>query len=148
MSPVDHDKALSEAAERLHSIAIRLLRRARVADRESGLGPAQLSALSVLYFAAPMPLSALAEAEQVAQPTMTRTVSGMVAAGVAERSSSPQDRRLQLVTITEAGRLAFEAGRERRLAIVRRVLSRLDARTIAALRPLLDDLAAAVNARD
>jgi len=37
-----------ETADRLHSAAIHLLRRLRVRDRESGVGPAQLSALSVL----------------------------------------------------------------------------------------------------
>ena len=37
-----------EAADRLHSAAIHLLRRLRVRDREIGVGPAQLSALSVL----------------------------------------------------------------------------------------------------
>src|SRR3979490_2851571 len=39
-----------ETADRLHSAAIHLLRRLRVRDRESGVGPAQLSALSVLGF--------------------------------------------------------------------------------------------------
>ncbi len=34
-----------ETADRLHSAAIHLLRRLRVRDRESGVGPAQLSAL-------------------------------------------------------------------------------------------------------
>ncbi len=37
-----------ETADRLHAAAIHLLRRLRVRDRESGVGPAQLSALSVL----------------------------------------------------------------------------------------------------
>ncbi len=40
----------TEIADRLHSAAIHLLRRVRVRDRESGIGPAQLSALSVLVF--------------------------------------------------------------------------------------------------
>ena len=40
--------AAFETADRLHSAAIHLLRRLRVRDRESGVGPAQLSALSVL----------------------------------------------------------------------------------------------------
>jgi len=40
------------AADRLHSAAIHLLRRVRKQDEASGIGPAQLSALSVLVFAA------------------------------------------------------------------------------------------------
>jgi hypothetical protein len=52
-------------ADRLHSAAIHLLRRLRVRDRESGVGPAQLSALSVLVFGGPRSLGELADAEQV-----------------------------------------------------------------------------------
>ncbi|HKW63660.1 MAG TPA: hypothetical protein VJN89_14010, partial [Candidatus Acidoferrum sp.] len=62
---------LLEAADKLHSAAIHLLRRLRVRDRESGIGPAQLSALSVLVFGGPRSLGELAEAEQVRPPTMS-----------------------------------------------------------------------------
>jgi len=48
-----------ETADRLHSAAIHLLRRLRVRDRESGVGPAQLSALSVLVFGGPRSLGEL-----------------------------------------------------------------------------------------
>ena len=47
---------LLETADRLHSAAIHLLRRLRVGDRESGIGPAQLSALSVLVFGGAQPI--------------------------------------------------------------------------------------------
>jgi len=49
-------------ADRLHSASIHLLRRLRVRDRESGIGPAQLSALSVLVFGGAKSLAELAEA--------------------------------------------------------------------------------------
>jgi hypothetical protein len=39
-----------ETADLLHSAAIRLLRMVRVEDAQAGIGPAQLSALSVLVF--------------------------------------------------------------------------------------------------
>src|SRR5258707_3465560 len=65
-----------ETADRLHSAAIHLLRRLRVRDRESGVGPAQLSALSVLVFGGPRSLGELANAEQVRPPTMSRIVAG------------------------------------------------------------------------
>lgn len=142
------DQTLADAAERLHSIAVRVLRRARVADRESGLGPAQLSALSVLYFADRITITALAEAEQVSQPTMTRVVNSLVESKAAARAPSPDDRRVQFVTISAKGRRIFEGARERRLRIIRQVLGRLDAATIAALLPLLHEVADAVNARD
>src|SRR4249920_3993420 len=69
----DTDLAALELADQLHSAAIHLLRRLRVRDRESGVGPAQLSALSVLVLGGgPRSLGELAEAEQVRPPTMSR----------------------------------------------------------------------------
>lgn len=53
------------AADRLHSAAIHLLRRVRKQDEAAGVGPAQLSALSVLVFAGAKTLGELATAEQV-----------------------------------------------------------------------------------
>lgn len=138
----------AETAERLHSIAIRLLRRARVVDREAGVGPAQLSALSVLYFTPELPLTALAEAEQVAQPTMTRIVASLEAASAVTRARSQTDRRVQMVAISPEGRRIFEAARARRLEVIEAMLGRLDDATIAALRPLLTPLVDAVNHRD
>src|SRR5258707_12671198 len=70
------NQAQLETADRLHSAAIHLLRRLRVRDRESGVGPAQLSALSVLVFGGPRSLGELANAEQVRPPTMSRIVAG------------------------------------------------------------------------
>lgn len=138
----------AETAERLHSIAIRLLRRARVVDREAGVGPAQLSALSVLYFTPELPLTALAEAEQVAQPTMTRIVASLEAASAVTRARSQTDRRVQMVAISPEGRRIFEAARARRLEVIEAMLGPLDDATIAALRPLLTPLVDAVNHRD
>jgi DNA-binding MarR family transcriptional regulator len=138
----------SETAESLHSLAVRLLRRARVADRDAGIGPAQLSALSVLYFAQSLPITALADAEQVAQPTMTRIVNALVDAKLAKRAPSPGDKRVQQVAISAAGRKLFEAARARRLVIIEGLLGQLDPATVTALRPLINEVLAAVNTRD
>ena len=54
-----------EVANRLHSAAIHLLRRARRVDAESHLPAPQLSALSVIVYGGPIALGALASAEQV-----------------------------------------------------------------------------------
>jgi DNA-binding MarR family transcriptional regulator len=144
---MNSDPTLSRTAERLHSLAVRLLRRARTADRDAGVGPAQLSALSVLYFAEPLSLTALAETEQVAQPTMTRIVNGMVEAKIARRVPSPGDRRVQLVEITKRGRLVFEAARARRLEIIEALLGKLAAGDVDALAPLVDRVLEVVNER-
>jgi len=65
-------------ADELHSAAIHLLRQLRVEDRAAGIGPAQLSALSVLVFGGTMSLKRLAAIEQVKPPTMVRIVRGLI----------------------------------------------------------------------
>src|SRR5947207_5638448 len=84
---------LLQTADKLHSAAIHLLRRLRVRDRESGVGPAQLSALSVLVFGGPRSLGELADAEQVRPPTMSRIVSGLERAGLVKREATEDGRR-------------------------------------------------------
>ena len=74
---------LLDTARLLNSAAIHLLRNLRVVDKESGLTPARLSALSVLVFGGSMPLGRLARIEGVTSPTMTRIVDGLAALGLA-----------------------------------------------------------------
>src|SRR5271170_6671053 len=81
------------AADRLHSAAIHLLRRVRLKDVASGVGPAQLSALSVLVFAGPKTLGQLAAAEQVKPPTMSRIVAGLKRRRLIEITRDPRDAR-------------------------------------------------------
>src|SRR5437764_6332551 len=83
-------------ADRLHSAAIHLLRRLRVRDLASGIGPAQLSALSVLVFGGPRSLGELAEAEQVRPPTMSRIVESLERAGLVRRQPTEDKRRIRL----------------------------------------------------
>ena len=80
-------------ADALHSAAIHLLRRVREEDEEAGVGPARLSALSVLVFGGPQRLTDLARAEQVRPPTMTKVVTGLEGAGLARRTADPDDAR-------------------------------------------------------
>lgn len=104
-----------EAADALHSAAIRLLRLVRAEDAQSGIGPAQLSALSVLVFRGEMMLSELAALEQVRPPTMSRIVDGLVARKLAQRVSAPGDRRAVKLTATADGKKLLLAGKARRV---------------------------------
>src|SRR2546429_9690178 len=104
---------LLQTADKLHSAAIHLLRRLRVRDRESGVGPAQLSALSVLVFGGPRSLGELADAEQVRPPTMSRIVTGLERAGLVRRHATEDGRRVRLEASAK-GRKILEAGRQRR----------------------------------
>ena len=105
---------LLETADQLHSAAIHLLRRLRVQDRESGIGPAQLSALSVLVFGGPRSLGELADAEQVRPPTMSRIVSGLQRAGLVKREATEDGRRVRLLATPKGTKILWE-GRKRRI---------------------------------
>ena len=112
-----------QAAEALHSGAIRILRMVRVEDAQAGIGPAQLSALSVLVFAGEKTVGELATLEQVQPPTMSRIVDGLVQKKLVERVSSANDRRTVQISATPAGRKLLLAGRDRR---VRALAKRFD----------------------
>ncbi len=103
-----------DTAGRLHSAAIHLLRRLRVSDLASGIGPAQLSALSVLVFSGPRSLGELAEAEQVRPPTMSRIVEGLERAGLARRQPTEDKRRIRLQATAKGTKILHE-GRKRRV---------------------------------
>jgi len=113
-----------EAADRLHSAAIHLLRRLRVRDRESGVGPAQLSALSVLVFGGPRSLGELADAEQVRPPTMSRIVAGLESAGLVRRHATEDGRRVRLEASAKGTKILRE-GRKRRVESLAKALSSL-----------------------
>ncbi|HST37291.1 MAG TPA: MarR family transcriptional regulator, partial [Allosphingosinicella sp.] len=113
---------LKDVAARLHSTAIRLLRTLRREDDGSGLSAPRLSALSVIVYAGPLSLAALAEAEQVKPPTMSRIVEALVTRGLVTREAKPGDRRSVRIAATEEGNQLLAAGRERR---VRALVARL-----------------------
>jgi DNA-binding MarR family transcriptional regulator len=104
-----------ETARRLHSAAIHLLRALRRQDAASGVGPARLSALSVVVFGGPVTLGALAEAEQVRPPTMSRIVAGLERASLVRRQPDATDGRRAHIHATAAGRRLLERARGRRV---------------------------------
>jgi DNA-binding MarR family transcriptional regulator len=117
--------ATFETADRLHSAAIHLLRRLRARDRESAVGPAQLSALSVLVLGGgPRSLGELAEAEHVRPPTMSRIVAGLVRAGLVRRGKTEDGRRVRLEATAKGTRILQE-GRRRRVESLAQALSAL-----------------------
>ena len=125
----------AEVADRLHSAAIHLLRRLRVRDLASGIGPAQLSALSVLVFGGPRSLGELAEAEQVRPPTMSRIVAGLERDGLVRRRETEDKRRVRLEATVQGTKILRE-GRKRRvksLALALRDLSDTEVRRLGEL---------------
>ena len=132
-----------ETTQKIHSVAIRLLRFVRKEDAASGIPPAQLSALSVLVFAGPQTLSALAAAEQVKPPTMSQLVAALERSGLAARA--PIDRRSVRISATEKGRRLLHAGRKRRLVTLTAALSRLPAQKLSVLCEAAEIIVAALE---
>ncbi len=105
---------LEEVARRLHSAALHLMRDVRTEDVALGVGPAQLSALSVVVFAGPTSLSDLAGAEKVRLPTMSRIVDALVREGLVKREVNKNDRRSIVISATDKGTKIMHEGRSRR----------------------------------
>lgn len=123
-SPAD---PLEQTADRLHSAAIHLLRRVRREDESSGLGPARLSALSVIVFAGPIRISELARAEQVRTPTMTAIVAALERAGLVTRETDASDARAVVLRATARGTRLLAEGRSRRVRLLAGELRSLSA---------------------
>ncbi len=120
-------------ADRLHSLAIHLLRAVRSGDDVSGLSGPRLSALSVIIYAGPISLTDLAAAEHVTSPTMTRLVQALEAGGFVHRSEDPDDRRAVKLAATARGRKALDAARARRLAAMEQILDGVSAEDLEAI---------------
>ena len=116
-----------DLADGLHSAAIHLLRRLRREDDASGLPAPQLSALSVIVFGGPITLGALATAEQVRPPTITKLVATLEASGLVERETDAADRRIVRVKATARGAKLLQEGRQRRVASLAEALAGLTA---------------------
>jgi len=114
-----------DLADRLHSAAIHLLRLVRGQDAATGVGPARLSALSVIVFGGPVSLNDLARAEQVRPPTMSRIVDALESDGLARRRTNPQDRRAVMIEATQKGAQILKEGRRRRVELLAAHLGRL-----------------------
>ena len=137
-------RAAPDTADRLHAVAIHLLRRLRRDDDASGLPAPQLSALSVLVFAGPQTLGALAAAEQVRPPTITRLVKLLETAGLVEREIDATDRRVTRIRATARGARLLQEGRRRRVASLSASLRQLSTRDRAMVEralPVIERLA-------
>jgi DNA-binding MarR family transcriptional regulator len=137
------DSRRNRVANRLHSAAIHLLRRARQEDRATGLSPERLSLLSVLVFAGPRTASELAAIERVSRPAITRILNALENARLVRRERLVGDRRVTVVHATPKGRRLMEAGRARRVQRIAGDLGHLSAAQLELLSEaskLLDSL--------
>jgi DNA-binding MarR family transcriptional regulator len=127
-----------EAADKLHSASIHVLRRVAREDPASGLSAARLSTLSVLVFGGPRTLGELANAEQVRPPTMTNIVRGLEEAGLVWRERDPSDRRVARVHATAKGERILQQARQRRIENLAERLASLSPQEMAQVREAAD----------
>ena len=131
-------------AAELRVALMRVVRRLRTERAVSELGNSHLTALGLLERCGPMTAGAMATAERVQPPSMTRTIAWLSDAGLVERSSAAHDRRQVLVTLTEAGHAAVADSRAQREAWLARRLELLtpaERETLRAAAALLTRLA-------
>lgn len=131
-------------ADLLHSAAVRLLRRLRTSDAESGLSAAQASAISVLVYGGPSSVSRLAAAEEVRTPTMSRLVKDLESAGLVIRSPDASDARASMIEAAPRARAMLETARSLRLGRLERAIAALapaDRALLVRAAPLLMQLA-------
>ncbi|MEU9153484.1 MarR family transcriptional regulator [Streptomyces sp. NPDC048417] len=100
------DETSEEGAQRvaaaLHELTTGLVR--HIMSTWQGMSLTTAATLSKLGREGPVRLTTLAAAEGVTQPSMTVLVQRLEAQGLASRVSDPEDGRVRLVAITDAGR--------------------------------------------
>ena len=128
-----------DAADRIHSAAIHLLRRVREVDAEAmGISPARASALSVLVFGGPKSLTELAAAERVTPATMSKLVAALETEGLLRRYPDVNDARSIRIEATARARRILERGRSRRLDVLDSLLAKASAQEVVAVRTAAD----------
>lgn len=124
----------SAAVARLRLVIARLYRQlAQASNDDLNLTYAQLSALARIQEHGPLRLGELAAYEQVAAPSLTRTVAPLAAAGLIAKQPDPSDGRSWLVSVTAQGSDVLDRIRRRRSELLARRMARLDAGQLDAL---------------
>lgn len=118
-------------ATELRHVCMRISRRARFENTQE-LAPHQFSVLNQLEKGIDRP-GALARAECVSAPSMTRTVSSLVDGGYVDRAPDPDDGRASVLSLTDAGREVLRTVRRSRDAWM---ISRIEDLTDEELRVL------------
>ena len=131
--PVKPFSSRVAVADRLHSAAVHLLRRVRLRDKDSGISPARLSALSVLVFVGHRTLGELATAEQVRPSTMSVIVRALQDGGLVSRKPSRDDARAVILRATAKGTRVLGRARQRRLALLEDLLESCTPREVETL---------------
>jgi DNA-binding MarR family transcriptional regulator len=105
----------------------------------------QRGILSGLFEVGPLRLGALAELVGATDPTVSRAVDGLVAAGFVERRDDPDDRRAVIVAATQAGIGRVEKRRRATARELERALADISAADRKRLLALIERLVAELH---
>ncbi|MEY9948530.1 MarR family winged helix-turn-helix transcriptional regulator [Kitasatospora sp. GAS1066B] len=109
-----------------------------------GLSLARTKVLEILARRSPLQQSALAEALGHAPRSVTQSVEALEREGLVERTTSPEDRRSKLVTLTPQGAAALAAGTAAGEHLLRQIFGSLPDAELAQLDRLLAAVATAM----
>jgi DNA-binding MarR family transcriptional regulator len=122
-----------------------LVRRLRQVKADGELTLPESSALSRLDRGGPATSAALAKLEQISPQSMGATLAGLEARGLVERASDPEDGRLVVISITEAGlrvlRDRRNAGTQQLAQALSAGFTRSELEQLLAAAPLIERLA-------
>jgi DNA-binding MarR family transcriptional regulator len=150
MSPITMSSQ-PERAERRDYIAEHLLTRSAILVRllvkqvrSREISRTEMQVLSILS-EGPRRITELAELEGVAQPTMTLLVKRLEEQGWTQREGLPDDGRVVMISLTEAGSAAQQKFRAQFLAAMRTDLQELSDEQLQALSAATETLSSFVD---
>jgi DNA-binding MarR family transcriptional regulator len=124
--PTPHVPADQATAVRLSHFLERLAHSLRANLPSSSISPSMVALLARLDSDGPSPVTELSRAEGISQPSMTQLVGRAENDGLVTREQSTTDRRVVLVDLADAGRVALDERRAARSAQVQAALADLD----------------------
>src|SRR3984893_14802296 len=131
-APTERAAQVDYVAEHLPSRAALLVRLLVKQVRSSEISRTEMEVLSILR-EGQRRITELTELEGVAQPTMTLLVKRLEEKGWVRRDGLPEDGRVAMISLTEAGRTAQQKFRARFLAAMRADLQGLSDQQLQAL---------------
>ena len=130
-----------EFASQVYEAFFKLSRRLRALDLPQGLTNERLSTLATIRDHEPISISALAAAEIVSLPTMSRMVYALEAEGFVKRRDDKFDSRAVLLSTTPKGKRAYQRATQQSLSNLKGTLNTLNAEQLAAISTLLSSVA-------
>lgn len=129
------DELISELEDAMMRLARLIAMRHAGAEEHcrDWLNPGQMMLLRAIETHGELKVSAVATLLAIKAPAASAMVDGLERLGYVCRAASPDDRRVTLVCITEAGRVALEQTERTRREHMRRYLALLDPEDIATM---------------